>query len=138
MTNASHRNDWIDLVIFLIVCLSAGGLGAIATTPEIEGWYKTINKPSWNPPDYVFGPVWTTLFIMMAIAAWLVWKPAGFNAAKVPLSLFSIQLVLNAPGHGYSSDYISQAGRSWRSLCFGWRSRRRPWCSFAARRSPAE
>jgi benzodiazapine receptor len=86
---------WVGLAIFLVVCLGAGGLGAVATTPEIEGWYKTIEKPSWNPPDYVFGPVWTTLFVMMAIAAWLVWKPEGFKAAATPLTLFGGQLVLN-------------------------------------------
>jgi len=91
----TQRRRYIGLIIFIAVCLGAGGLGAIATTPEIEGWYKTIAKPSWTPPDYVFGPVWTTLYIMMAIAAWLIWKPAGFKAVAVPLVLFAIQLVLN-------------------------------------------
>ena len=62
---------WIGLVLLVVVCLGAGGLGAVATTPEIDGWYNTLDKPSWNPPDYVFGPVWTTLYVMMAIAAWL-------------------------------------------------------------------
>jgi tryptophan-rich sensory protein len=89
------RTCWIGLAVFLVVCLGAGGLGAIATTPEIEGWYRTIAKPEWNPPDWIFGPVWTTLFILMAIAAWLVWKPAGFKAAATPLSLFAWQLLLN-------------------------------------------
>ena len=73
-----------------IVCL-----GAVATTPEIGGWYKTLAKPTWNPPDRVFGPVWTTLFVLMGIAAWLVWQRAGFMAATKPLSLFAVQLVLN-------------------------------------------
>ena len=86
---------WIGHAVFFVVCLGAGGLGAIATTPEIDGWYRTLAKPSWNPPDSVFGPVWTTLFILMAIAAWLVWKPEGFKAKAVPLTLFGIQLVLN-------------------------------------------
>lgn len=86
---------WAGLVVFIIVCLGAGGLGAIATTPEIEGWYKGIEKPAWNPPDAVFGPVWTTLFVMMAVAAWMVWKADGFKAAAVPLSLFAVQLLLN-------------------------------------------
>ena len=54
-----------------------------------------IAKPSWNPPDFIFGPVWTTLFVMMAVAGWLVWKPAGFKAAVAPLTLFGIQLLLN-------------------------------------------
>jgi len=86
---------WIDLAVFIAVCLGAGGLGAIATTPEIDGWYRTLTKPTWNPPDSVFGPVWTTLFVLMGIAAWLVWKPNGFKAATVPLALFGVQLVLN-------------------------------------------
>ncbi len=86
---------WLGLVVFITVCLGAGGLGAIATTPEIEGWYKTLRKPAWNPPSAVFGPVWTTLYLMMAIAAWMVWKPAGFKAAMLPLALFAAQLVLN-------------------------------------------
>lgn len=86
---------WIGLIVAIALCLGAGGLGAIATTPEIDGWYKTIEKPSWNPPGYVFGPVWTMLYVMMAVAAWLVWKPAGFKAAKLPLALFAVQLLLN-------------------------------------------
>ena len=86
---------WIGLLVFVAVCLGAGGLGAIATTPEIQGWYKTLAKPSWNPPDSVFGPVWTTLFVLMGIAAWLVWQREGFNAAAKPLSLFAVQLALN-------------------------------------------
>lgn len=89
------RKQWIGLIIFIAICLGAGGLGAIATTPEIDGWYKTIEKPTWNPPAYVFGPVWTTLFVMMAVAGWRVWKPAGFKAARMPLTLFAVQLVLN-------------------------------------------
>ena len=89
------RTRWIGLAIFIGICLGAGGLGAIATTPEIDGWYRTVAKPTWNPPNSVFGPVWTTLFVMMAVAVWLVWRPAGFIAAKVPLLLFTAQLALN-------------------------------------------
>ncbi|NLF72596.1 MAG: tryptophan-rich sensory protein [Candidatus Anammoximicrobium sp.] len=85
----------IGLVVLIAVCLGAGGLGAIATTPEIDGWYRTLAKPAWNPPGSVFGPVWTTLYVLMAIAAWLVWKPAGFRAAARPLTLFGVQLALN-------------------------------------------
>lgn len=87
--------QWIGLVIFIIIPVGAGGLGAIATTPEIEGWYRTIEKPSWNPPDWVFGPVWTTLYVMMGIAAWIVWKPHGIKDCAKSLTLFGVQLVLN-------------------------------------------
>jgi len=86
---------WIGLAVLVAVCLGAGGLGAIATTPEIAGWYRTLAKPAWNPPDSVFGPVWTTLFILMAIAAWLVLRPAGLKAPAMPLALFGVQLALN-------------------------------------------
>ena len=86
---------WIGLVLFVLVCLGAGGLGATVTTPEIDGWYRTVVKPEWNPPDWVFGPVWTTLFVLMGISAWLVWKPAGFKEAATALSLFAVQLILN-------------------------------------------
>ena len=86
---------WLGLVVFLVVCLAAGGLGAIATTPEIAGWYQTLEKPSWNPPAGVFGPVWTTLYLMMGVAAWSVWRPAGLKAAARPLTIFGVQLGLN-------------------------------------------
>lgn len=91
----TQQTRWIGLVFSIAVCLGAGGLGAAATTPEIDGWYRTIVKPAWNPPDTVFGPVWTALYLMMALAAWLVWKPAGLRAAAASLTLFGVQLVLN-------------------------------------------
>ena len=91
----TQSKRWIGLIIFLLVCLGAGGLGAIATTPEIDGWYRTLAKPTWNPPDSVFGPVWTTLYIMMAVAAWLVWISAERKSTVLPLALFATQLLLN-------------------------------------------
>ena len=91
----SQRKQWIGLAVCILVCLGAAGLGAAVTTPEVSGWYRTIVKPSWNPPDQIFGPVWTTLFLMMAVAAWLVWKQRGLRAAATPLSLFAVQLLLN-------------------------------------------
>lgn len=90
-----ERTRWIGFVLFVAVSLGAGGLGAVATTPQIDGWYRTIVKPEWNPPNWVFGPVWTTLFILMGISAWLIWKPAGFKKAILPLALFAFQLILN-------------------------------------------
>lgn len=86
---------WLGLVIFVALCLAAGGLGAMATTPEIDNWYRTLDKPSWNPPDYVFGPVWTLLYVLMGLAAWRIWQFAGLRQAATPLGLFMIQLLLN-------------------------------------------
>lgn len=59
-------------------------------------WYATLKKPSWNPPGWIFGPVWSALYTMMAVAAWLVWQRGGFVAQRRPLALFLAQLGLNA------------------------------------------
>jgi len=61
-----------------------------------DDWYASLEKPSWNPPGWVFGPVWTALYTMMAVAAWLVWRRGGFAAQRLPLGLFMVQLAFNA------------------------------------------
>jgi tryptophan-rich sensory protein len=61
-----------------------------------DAWYKRLKKPTWNPPSWIFAPVWTILYLLMAAAAWLVWRQAGFGGALFPLTLFVAQLVLNA------------------------------------------
>ncbi len=94
----SHRSPAAQvggLIVFLAICLLAAAIGGIVTGPALDGWYETLAKPSWQPPAWVFGPVWTVLYVLMAIAAWLVWRPAGPRAAALPLSLFAFQLVLN-------------------------------------------
>jgi translocator protein len=85
----------LGLLFFVVLVLAAAALGSWATMPEIEGWYRTLNKPAWNPPNSIFGPVWTTLYLMMAVAAWIVWKQGAWKVVALPLSLFSIQLLLN-------------------------------------------
>ncbi len=84
--------EWIGLVVSLVICFAVAGLGSLATTPNIPTWYATLNKPSWNPPNWLFGPVWTALYAMMAVAVWLVWKKVGWNTA---VTIFAIQLALN-------------------------------------------
>jgi len=59
-------------------------------------WYAELAKPAWTPPDYIFGPAWTLLYILMALSAWLVWKKVGFKRAKLPLLVYLLQLFLNA------------------------------------------
>ncbi len=85
----------VALVAFLALCLAVGAIGGFATMPEVPAWYATLAKPSFNPPDWVFGPVWTTLYIVMAAAAWLVWRASGWAGASGSLSLFLLQLALN-------------------------------------------
>lgn len=88
------------LVLFLLICLGAGWIGALLTQPSIPGWYQTLKKPSGTPPNWVFGPVWTGLYILMALAAWLVWRKGGFGPNAMPLGLFAIQLLLNIAWSG--------------------------------------
>lgn len=70
-------------------------LGTLATTPNVEGWYAVADKPPWTPPDWLFGPVWTLLYLAMAYAAWRVWNAPGSRARTLALSLYLAQLVLN-------------------------------------------
>jgi tryptophan-rich sensory protein len=84
-----------SLVISIALCLTAGGLGSIATSAKIPTWYATLAKPSWNPPNWVFAPVWTTLYVVMGVAAWLIWTRRDQLGAKLALGLFGVQLALN-------------------------------------------
>lgn len=88
---------WIGAVVFVLVCQSAGVLGALTTETGNSPWYTTLEKPSFQPPGWVFGPVWTLLYTLMGIAAWRVWR-RGMDTPGVRLgvSLFAVQLLLNA------------------------------------------
>lgn len=87
------RNSWAVLILLILLCLAVGMLGGLASSASIDGWYRTIAKPDWTPPDMVFGPVWTLLYIMMAVAAWLVWR--SDELVRPALILFFGQLALN-------------------------------------------
>ncbi len=81
---------WLFLAVWVLASLSAGFIGSRFPPGE---WYEALEKPSFNPPGWVFAPVWTLLYVLMGIAAWLVWKEQGFSPAVI---LFISQLVLNA------------------------------------------
>jgi translocator protein len=85
----------LALVLFFVICFAAAAIGGAVTTPKIGTWYATLAKPSWNPPAWIFAPIWSALYFCMAIAGWLVWRQEGTTGAQVPLALFGVQLVLN-------------------------------------------
>ena len=90
-------NNTLKLLIAIIVCNLAGIIGALFTTSAISGWYTTLTKPTLNPPGWIFGPVWTTLYTLMGISAFLIWKRGIHKKVNQrALSIFGIQLVLNA------------------------------------------
>jgi len=86
----------VSLILCIALCQAVGGLGAIFTTPEISGWYASIQKPSFNPPNWIFAPVWTTLFLLMGVSLWLTLKTENSPARKTALVAFAIQLLLNS------------------------------------------
>jgi tryptophan-rich sensory protein len=86
----------VILLLFLAASFAAAAIGGIATGPGVRDWYPTLNKPTWNPPAWLFGPVWTFLYLCIAGAGFLAWKKAGFAGAKGTLLLFTLQLILNA------------------------------------------
>lgn len=94
--NRSIASKIGGLIIWIGICYFVAWAGA-RVSPGIASaeWYNSLNKPSWNPPNWLFGPVWTTLYTLMGVAAWLIWKRFGFKGAKLALVAFLAQLFLN-------------------------------------------
>ena len=90
----------IGLVVFVAICLGAAGFGSWLTLPSIGTWYATLTKPAWNPPNWIFGPVWTFLYLCMAVAAWLIWRESQARSVRTQLTFFAVQLALNVAWSG--------------------------------------
>lgn len=90
-------NRVTKLLVSILVCQSAGLIGAFFTTPAIPTWYAALQKPAFTPPNWLFGPAWITLYLLMGIAAFLVWRRSlDTPGVKSSLAVFVVQLVLNA------------------------------------------
>jgi benzodiazapine receptor len=89
--------DIVKLVVSIVACQGAGAIGSIFTTPAIPTWYAALEKPFFTPPNWLFAPAWISLYLLMAIAAFLVWRQGlGQKGVKAALVVFLVQLVLNA------------------------------------------
>ena len=86
----------VGLAVLILACFGVAALGGMVTAANIPDWYARLAKPAWTPPDWIFGPVWSCLYLMMAVSAWLVWRENGISGAKLPLGLFAVQLGLNS------------------------------------------
>jgi tryptophan-rich sensory protein len=95
MLPLTRSQQILGLIVWFIASFAASAIGAIASF-EARSFYSGLVQPDWAPPGWLFGPVWTLLFALMAIAAWLVWRKGGFRAHRVALSLFLVQLLFNA------------------------------------------
>lgn len=101
---ATPAKSLAGLAVSLLVCFVAAAIGGAASV-QAGPFYAQLVRPAWAPPASVFGPVWTVLYALMGIAAWLVWRATDLRAARFPLALFLVQLMLNA---------------LWSWLFFGW------------------
>ena len=136
---------------FLVASFSAAAIGGAATATSVGTWYLTLKKPTWNPPGWLFGPVWTLLYFLMAVAAWRAWRKSESIAARQILGLFGGQLALNAswsilffglrqPGWAFAEVLVLWAllvgllGRFWKTdqLAGGLWAPYVAWVSFAA------
>lgn len=90
-----RARDVVGLVVSIAVCFGSAALGSLLTQSSLGDWYAQLRKPAWTPPNWVFGPVWSALYLSMAVAAWLIWRNMGIANARLPLTLFVLQLGLN-------------------------------------------
>ena len=87
---------WMSWIVFVAICFGAAAVGGRVTGSSVKIWYPGLLKPAGTPPSWVFGPVWSVLYLLMATAAWLVWQQRYFHEVWLPLGLFFGQLILNA------------------------------------------
>ena len=88
-------NKTAKLIASLLLPLTVGGIAGMFTSEAIPGWYATLNQPSFNPPTWVFGPVWTTLYILMGISLFMLWKLPASKERNKAIGVFGVQLFLN-------------------------------------------
>ena len=95
MTHPASRRPGLALTGFVASAFAAGGVGAWATSSSVRTWYPLLHKPVWNPPPWLFGPAWTSLYLLMGLAAWKAWR-SGHPAARAIVTLYFVQLAVNA------------------------------------------
>jgi translocator protein len=103
-----NMSDVVKLVVSLVLCEGAGVAGSLFTVPAVKGWYQGLKKPPFTPPNWLFGPVWTTLYLLMGLAVYLLWRQGlSEGTARLAFIIFWVQLALNV---------------SWSAVFFGRRS----------------
>lgn len=94
-TAAKRYLPLVSLAGFVALCFVVAAAGAVVTATSVENWYAGLAKPAFNPPDWVFGPVWAVLYLMIAVAGWRVWRQRGESGAWLALGTWGVQLSLN-------------------------------------------
>lgn len=94
-TIGTKARQGLGLLLILLLVFGVASVGAVVTDPAIQTWYGGLQRPSFAPPNWIFSPVWILLYLMMSLAAWIVWKGRDWSLARGPLTLFFMQLILN-------------------------------------------
>lgn len=89
------RSNFAKLIVSLIIPLSVGAVAGMFTSQAVPIWYASLNRPSFNPPNWVFGPVWTSLYILLGISFFLIWKEKPSPNRNLAITVFAIQMLLN-------------------------------------------
>lgn len=89
------KHLWISCTIFILFCLIVQIAGSFWTKEAVSTWYAELAKPSWTPPNWIFGPVWSLLYVMIAVSGWLIYKAEYSRQRFIALTLYSVQLALN-------------------------------------------
>lgn len=90
------QKQWsISFLVFILLCFIVEIIGSLWTKETVSTWYPTLAKPSWTPPDWIFGPVWSGLYMMIAVAGWLIYRAEYSHKRSVALMLYGAQLALN-------------------------------------------
>ncbi|MGA2411085.1 MAG: TspO/MBR family protein [Candidatus Binataceae bacterium] len=87
--------DWLGLAMWVALCVIAGAASGWLSRDGLANWYPHLRKPDLNPPNWLFGPIWTTLYVIMGLAAWMVWDSAPLVLTQTALLLFGLQIALN-------------------------------------------
>lgn len=111
--------DRLGLLGWVALCFATAALGGWWTAGSVHTWYPALLKPAWNPPAWLFGPVWTVLYLMMGVAAWRVWRHRGEPGVQPALAWFVVQLVLNAAWSGLFFG-LRNPGAAAAEICFLW------------------
>ena len=111
MSSVKASRSGLRLVGFMAASFTAGAIGSLATFANVRTWYPLLHKPSWNPPSWVFGPVWTVLYVLMAVAIWRAWRASSSDAVRSRLVIgYFGQLALNA---GWSIIFFGLKQPAW-------------------------
>lgn len=94
-TKANHRTRVFALIAFMVLCLIISAAGGAVTATSVNDWYTTLQKPFFNPPNWLFAPVWTAIYFMIAFSGWRVWLTNGFGRTKIAFGIYGAQLLLN-------------------------------------------